>query len=168
MKSVLISGSYESMSIEFQVRKLIIGCCPSKIWNNFTKYLYNNADLEINLKKKETMVLGDRVEDWKVAVVDAGKLTMIGGIIKRISKYIGSETFLLTYGDGLSDINLKELICSHKSAHAYATVTAVQPKRRFDSLEINESGRVAKISRETSGGRVLGKWWILCYGTQYI
>lgn len=117
----------------------------------FVNYLHNHVDMEIDLRKKQTKVLSDRVEKWKITIVDTGKFTMTGGRIKRISKYVGDETFMLTYGDGLSDIDLMSLLNSHNSSKAYATVTAVQPKGRFGSLEINDSGRVVKFQEKLPG-----------------
>ena len=117
----------------------------------FVNYLHNHVDLEIDLRKKETNVLGDHVDDWKIKIVDTGKFTMTGGRIKRIAKYVKNETFMLTYGDGLSNVDLKSLLKSHRTAGAYATVTAVQPKGRFGSLEINESGRVTKFQEKPPG-----------------
>jgi glucose-1-phosphate cytidylyltransferase len=117
----------------------------------FANYLHNHVDLEVDLAKKQTRVLGEHVEDWKVTIVDTGKFTMTGGRIKRISKYIGNEAFMLTYGDGLSNINLKELLETHSSSSAYVTVTAVQPKGRFGSLEIDDTGRVLKFQEKPPG-----------------
>ena len=117
----------------------------------FVNYLHNHVDIEVNLRGKETRVIGDHVEDWDVKIVDTGKFTMTGGRIKRILKYVDDEPFMLTYGDGLADINLQMLINRHKSANLYATVTAVQPKGRFGSLEIDNSGRVLKFQEKPPG-----------------
>ena len=76
----------------------------------FVNYMHNHVNLEVDLNKRQTKVLGEHVEDWKITIVDTGKFTMTGGRIKRISKYVNDEAFMLTYGDGLADINLKALI----------------------------------------------------------
>lgn len=117
----------------------------------FVNYLHNHVDMEVDLSKKVTQVLSDHSENWKVTIVDTGKFTMTGGRIKRISKYIGNQTFMLTYGDGLSDVNLNSLLKAHRDSDAHVTVTAVQPKGRFGSLEINDSGRVVKFQEKPPG-----------------
>ncbi|OWP57211.1 MAG: glucose-1-phosphate cytidylyltransferase [Thermoplasmatales archaeon B_DKE] len=117
----------------------------------FVNYLHNHVDMEVDLSKKTTRVLSEHSENWKVTIVDTGKFTMTGGRIKKISKYIGNETFMLTYGDGLSDVNLNSLLKSHHTSGAYVTVTAVQPKGRFGSLVIDDSGRVIKFQEKLPG-----------------
>lgn len=83
------------------------------------------------------------VEPWKVTLIDTGQKTETGGRIKRIQKYVGDEPFLLTYGDGVSNVNLQELIKFHKQHGKMATVTAVQPPGRFGSLILNEQSVLA-------------------------
>ena len=117
----------------------------------FVNYLHNHVDIEVNFKEGKTKILGDHVEDWNVRVVDTGKDTMTGGRIKRISKYVGNEPFMLTYGDGLADIDLKSLIDTHNASGAYVTITAVQPKGRFGSLDINQEGKVDKFQEKPPG-----------------
>ena len=79
------------------------------------------------------------MEDWKVNLVDTGLNTMTGGRIKRMSSLIGNETFLMTYGDGLSNINLDSLISFHREHGKLVTMTAVRPSARFGELELNEN-----------------------------
>ena len=117
----------------------------------FVNYMHNHVDLEVDLNKKQTKVLGEHIEDWKITIVDTGKFTMTGGRIKRISKYVNNEAFMLTYGDGLADINLKALLETHALSKSYTTVTAVQPKGRFGSLDIDESGQVVKFQEKPPG-----------------
>lgn len=81
-------------------------------------------------------------EPWKVTIVDTGLKTMTGGRIKRIQKYIGNEPFMLTYGDGVSDINLKELLKFHESHGKIATITTIKLSQRFGVLNIEDDGKV--------------------------
>ncbi len=117
----------------------------------FVNYLHNHVDVEVNFKDNTIRHFGKRLEEWKVTIVDTGKFTMTGGRIRRIEKYIGDETFMLTYGDGLANIDLQKLLKSHDKSKYHVTVTAVQPKGRFGSLEINESGKVEKFQEKPPG-----------------
>ena len=117
----------------------------------FVNYLHNHVDIEVDLRNKQTKTLGTHVEDWKISIVDTGKFTLTGGRIKRISRYVDNETFMLTYGDGLSDVDLSKLLSSHSASNAYATVTAVQPKGRFGSLQIIDTGQVVKFQEKPPG-----------------
>lgn len=80
-----------------------------------------------------------KVEPWKVTLVETGQDTMTGGRIKRIQPYIGNETFMLTYGDGVADVDINQLVRSHRNSNLYATVTAVQPEGRFGRLKLREN-----------------------------
>ena len=91
-------------------------------------------DFKIDLNSGDISILGSHVPDWTVSVVDTGLHTMTGGRIKRLKDHIGDETFMCTYGDGVSDIDISELIKFHKSHGKLATVTAVRPPARFGSL----------------------------------
>ncbi len=117
----------------------------------FVNYLHNHVDLEVDFKNNTITHFGRHLEDWKVTIVDTGKYTMTGGRIKRIEKYVNGETFMLTYGDGLANIDLNQLLKSHDKSKYYVTVTAVQPKGRFGSLDIDESGVVRKFQEKPPG-----------------
>lgn len=118
-------------------------CCGYKgsyLKNYFLNYLENNSDIQINFKNNEISILKKATEDWNVTLVDTGKDTMTGGRIKRIQKYINNdENFCLTYGDGVSDIDIKKLIKFHKKHKKFATVTAVQPTGRYGALSVEKS-----------------------------
>ena len=88
---------------------------------------------------------------WKVNLINTGLKTMTGGRLKRLKKYLKDETFLLTYGDGVSDVNIKELITQHKNNDFACTLTAVQPQARFGALEI-DSGNIIKSFHEKPKG----------------
>ena len=88
-------------------------------------------------------------EPWKVTLVDTGLQTMTGGRIKRVKKYVGNETFMLTYGDGVSDVDINELVHYHKKNNKLVTMTSVRPECRFGVLDINEESQI-KAFREKS------------------
>jgi len=97
----------------------------------FANYFLYMADVTIDLTNNNIEVHNAKAEPWKVTLVDTGLYTQTGGRIKRIKPYVGNETFMLTYGDGVANINIKELLEFHKSHGRYATITAVQPPGRF-------------------------------------
>jgi glucose-1-phosphate cytidylyltransferase len=102
----------------------------------FANYALHNSDLRINISEKKTEVLESRAENWTVELVDTGQATMTGGRILRLKDYLESE-FFLTYGDGLSDVNLDALVKHHETLQRHATVTAVRPPARFGSLDVS-------------------------------
>lgn len=102
----------------------------------FANYYLHNSDITFNLADNTMQIHANHSELWKVTVVDTGLNTMTGGRIKRIQDHIGNEPFLLTYGDGVSDVNIKELIKFHKENGKILTLTAVQPDGRFGILEM--------------------------------
>ena len=114
------------------------GYKQNKIKDYFISYLRNHIDIEVNFRGNDVKMLNEHKEEWNVKIIDTGLLTMTGGRIKRIEKYIDEDDFMLTYGDGLSDINLKVLIESHRKSRKFLTVTAVQPKGRFGVLSIDK------------------------------
>jgi glucose-1-phosphate cytidylyltransferase len=90
-------------------------------------------------------------EPWKVTIVDTGLNTMTGGRVKRIQPYIGDETFMLTYGDGVCDINIRELLEFHRKHGKIATMTAINVGQRFGVLEIDKNGKVDKFREKNDG-----------------
>ncbi len=121
----------------------------------FANYFLYTADITIDLEKNTLEVHNAKAEPWKVTLVDTGLYTQTGGRIKRIQKYIGNETFMLTYGDGVADINIKKLVEFHKSHGKYATITAVQPPGRFGGLVLDEKGQVVEFKEKPKGD---GAW----------
>jgi len=121
----------------------------------FANYFLHSADITLDLSKNKIEVLGSKAENWKVTLIDTGLDTMTGGRIKRIQKYVGEETFMLTYGDGIGDINIKECLASHKAHGKLATITAVQQAGRFGALDIADSGNVKLFFEKPKGD---GAW----------
>jgi len=120
----------------------------------FANYFIHSSDVTIDLSKNKVEVLGSKAEPWKVTLIDTGLNTMTGGRIKRIQKYIGNETFMLTYGDGIMDVNLKELLEFHKEKANYATVTATQPYARFGALDLDNNHNVLSFHEKPTGDGV--------------
>ncbi len=132
------------------------GYKQSMIKDYFLRYLTNHVDIRLDFQKNDLEVLGTHPDPWKVTIVDTGLNTMTGGRIKRIKKYVESEeTFLLTYGDGLSDVSLDKLIRTHKKSGKAVTVTAVQPVGRFGALTIDSSDSVVGFTEKPPGD---GMW----------
>jgi len=120
----------------------------------FISYLRNHVDVEVDLQKNEVKILNEHQGNWKVKVIDTGLLTMTGGRIKRIQKYLDEEEFMVTYGDGLSDIDLHKLLEHHHKSGKLLTLTAVQPKGRFGVLTI-ENNEVIDFTEKPPGD---GMW----------
>jgi len=120
----------------------------------FISYLRNHVDIEVDLEKNDIKILNDHKENWKIKVIDTGLLTMTGGRIKRIEKYITEDEFMVTYGDGLSDVDLRKLLESHHNSGKVLTITAVQPRGRFGVLSI-ENDEVTDFTEKPPGD---GSW----------
>lgn len=121
----------------------------------FANYFLHSADVTLSLDKNKMEVLGSKAEPWKVTLIDTGLDTMTGGRIKRIKKYVDKQTFLLTYGDGIGDIDIKRSLLFHKKHGKFATITAVQQAGRFGALKIENSGNVKSFSEKPKGD---GAW----------
>ena len=120
------------------VREFII-CCGYKgyvIKEYFANYLLYVSDVTFNSKKNEMRIHENGAEDWVITLIDTGNATMTGGRVKRVREYIGDESFYLTYGDGVSDIDITELTEFHKKQKTLATLTAVQPPGRFGAFSL--------------------------------
>ncbi len=121
----------------------------------FANYFLHQSDVTIDLKTNKIQVHDSFAEPWKITLVDTGKDTMTGGRIKRIQPHIGNEPFMLTYGDGLSDVNIGALVDFHKSHGKHCTLTAVQPSARFGSLDIADANLVKSFLEKPKGD---GAW----------
>lgn len=121
-------------------------CCGYKqhvVKQWFDDYYLYNSDVTFDFSSGKRITVHDNVsEPWKVTVVDTGLNTMTGGRVKRIQKYVGDETFLLTYGDGVSDINISDLIRFHQKHGKMATLTAVNVEQRFGVLDITKEKEI--------------------------
>ena len=129
----------------------------------FANYFIHNSDITFDFTHSDRIIVhNESLESWKVTVVDTGLSTLTGGRIKRIKEYIGSEPFLMTYGDGVSNVNITELIECHKKFGKLATLTAVLPEGRFGVMDIE--GNKIKSFREKSkedAGWINGGYMVL-------
>lgn len=121
----------------------------------FANYFLHMADVTFDMKKNQMEVHNQKAEPWKVTLVDTGLNTMTGGRIKRIEEYIDEESFMVTYGDGLSDVNIKDLVSFHKKHGKTGTMTAVQPSGRFGAIELEKNGVINSFKEKPKGD---GAW----------
>lgn len=130
----------------------------------FANYYLHRSDITFDFADENLMQIHNNVaEPWKVSIVDTGLHTMTGGRIKRVRDYIGNETFMLTYGDGVCDVNIKNLYEFHKDSGKMATMTAIQPGGRFGTLDIDESNVIERFSekRKEDGGWINGGYMVV-------
>ena len=118
----------------------------------FVNYTRLRSDLTIDLAENRTTYLNNHVEPWKISLIDTGQDSLTGGRIKRVKHLIGDEPFLLTYGDGVSDININELIEFHKKQDAYVTLSAVKPPGRFGTFSLETQATKISNFREKPTG----------------
>src|SRR5580693_9988508 len=125
-------------------------------------YCSLNRDLNVSLKTGKVRMNGGVVPDWNVDLVDTGMKTQTGGRIKRLAPYLGNETFMLTWGDGVSDINLRDLLAFHRTHGKLATLTAVRPTARFGHLEM-DGNQITEFSEkpQTKEGWINGAFFVL-------
>lgn len=129
----------------------------------FANYYLHNSDITFDFKSENKMTIHNNVaEPWKVTIVDTGLNTMTGGRIKRIQPYVGNETFMLTYGDGVADVNLDKLLKFHQAHGKIATMTAVNVGQQFGVLEIEEDGTISKFrEKSNSDGGVINAGYMV-------
>ena len=117
----------------------------------FADYYLSTSDVTFDFTRENSVIYHDkRTEPWKVTIVDTGLETMTGGRIKRIQKYIGNEPFMMTYGDGVSDINLAELMAFHQRHKKMATLTTVFQEQQKGVLDIDEANSVRSFREKAS------------------
>lgn len=117
----------------------------------FANFFLHNSDISINLKDNSIEILNSQSQNWRVTLLDTGKDTMTGGRILQAKPYIGNERFMLTYGDGLSDVNLHALLAFHKTHKKLATLTAIQPEGRYGAIAFGENDRVEHFLEKPKG-----------------
>ena len=127
----------------------------------FSQYYMHNSDVTFDLGKNTTEYHKNRGEKWKVTLVDTGDNTMTGGRIKKIKDYIGDETFMLTYGDGVGNVNIKELVELHKNNKNTATVTSIIPEGRFGALSIKNTKITNFSEKKDNKDRVSAGFFVL-------
>lgn len=133
-------------------------CCGYKqymIKEYFANYFLHMADVTFDMSLNRMEVHNQKAEPWRVTLVDTGLNTMTGGRIKRIEPYVNGEAFMLTYGDGVADIDLSALLAEHKRGGRYATLTAVQPSGKFGAIDVSSDGSVRSFVEKPRGD---GAW----------
>lgn len=142
-------------------------CCGYKgymIKEYFADYYLHRSDVTFDFTQDNKMIIHSNVaEPWKVTVVDTGLNTMTGGRVKRIEKYITTDNFMLTYGDGVSDVNIKKLVAYHQEHEKLATITAIQPGGRYGVLDIDETNNIDEFKEKAieDGGWINGGFMVL-------
>jgi glucose-1-phosphate cytidylyltransferase len=130
-------------------------CCGYKgyaIKEYFVNYLFHSSDVTIDIRKRDIEIHQSEAEDWRVSLVDTGQDTMTGGRLKRIREYLDDEPFCMTYGDGVSDVDITKLIDFHRDHGHLATMTAVQPPGRFGAFSLGESETLIQHFKEKPKG----------------
>lgn len=133
-------------------------CCGYKgyvIKEYFANYFLHMSDVTFDMEHNQMKVHQKNAEPWKVTLVDTGMNSMTGGRLLRVKDYIGKEKFCLTYGDGVSDVNITDVIAYHEKQSCLATVTAIQPSARFGAIEIDEGGAALRFQEKPRGD---GQW----------
>lgn len=121
----------------------------------FFNYFLHKTNVEIDIASNTVKTLDSTAENWKVSLIDTGNDTMTGGRIKRIRSVVGNEPFMLTYGDGVADVDIKALVEHHRRSGKKVTVTAVQPSGRFGGLNIDADNQVKAFVEKPKGD---GSW----------
>jgi len=134
---------------------ILLGYKGYMVKEYFSNYYLHNSDITFDFENNKTTYLKNNSEPWKVTLVDTGRDTMTGGRIKRVKDYIGDETFMLTYGDGVTDMNIRDSFDFHKSHGKMLTITAVQPEGRFGALITDEYDQITEFVEKPKGD---GKW----------
>jgi glucose-1-phosphate cytidylyltransferase len=134
---------------------ILLGYKGYYIKEYFANYFLHQSDVTIDLKQNRIDILNNSSEPWKVTLLDTGLNSMTGARIKKAQSFIGNEPFMLTYGDGVADINIHELIKFHQQHKKALTVMSSQPAGRFGALNINENNQVVKFLEKPNGD---GNW----------
>ena len=134
---------------------ILLGYKGYVIKEYFANYFLHKSDVTFNMKENKMTIHEEHCEPWNVTLIDTGLHTMTGGRVKRARKYVGDEPFMLTYGDGVSDIDIGKLVEFHKAHGKAATMTSVQPEGRFGALVFNEDGEVTSFAEKPKGD---GSW----------
>jgi glucose-1-phosphate cytidylyltransferase len=122
----------------------------------FLNYFLYKSDVTVDFSQgNQYMIHQNSAEPWKITLANTGMETMTGGRVKKIQKYIGNEPFMLTYGDGVANVNLKKLVEFHKEHGKFATLTAAQPSGRFGALSLNKDQLVESFKEKMKGD---GSW----------
>lgn len=141
-------------------------CCGYKqyvIKEYFANYFRHNCDMTVDLSDNSVEVLDNHSENWKVTMIDTGLDTLTGGRIKRVEKYIGHNAFLLTYGDGVGDVDIPATIEAHRKADKYLTMTTYQPSGKLGVVDMDDDGTVIDfLEKPKAGGSWINAGFFVC------
>jgi glucose-1-phosphate cytidylyltransferase len=143
-----------------------IVCCGYKSWiikEYFSNYFIHNADMTVDLMDNKVEIHNSNAEPFKVTLIDTGVETMTAGRLKRVLPYTNNEPFLLTYGDGVSDVDINETIAFHQQHKKICTMTVIQPSSRFGVVNMDEDGTVNQFEEkpEDSGTWINGGFFVI-------
>lgn len=130
---------------------ILLGYKGYMIKEYFANYFLHQSDVTIDIRSSKIEVHNNTAEPWKVTLLDTGEDTMTGGRIKRAERFIGQEPFMLTYGDGVSDIRIDKLLQFHKKHGKCITMTTVQPEGRYGALSADANGKVISFTEKPKG-----------------
>jgi glucose-1-phosphate cytidylyltransferase len=141
---------------------ILLGYKGYTIKEFFANYFLHQSNVTIDLSTNSIQIHNNFSEPWKVTLLDTGLQTMTGGRIKQAKEYINNETFMLTYGDGVSDINIAELLSFHKSHGKHITMTSVQPEGKFGALQTDGNNQVISFTEKPlgDGGWINGGFFV--------
>lgn len=147
---------------DFKEFVIALGYKGEYIKKYMVDYCSLNSDLTVDIRTGDVDVHDNKKPDWKVELIDTGVATLTGGRIKRLKDRIGDETFMLTWGDGVSDVNIRDLLAFHRAHGKLATLTAVRPPARFGHLEF-DGDRVVQFTEkpQTAEGWINGAFFVL-------
>lgn len=134
---------------------ILLGYRGYLIKEYFANYFLHQSDVTIDLSANTTTVHNNSSEPWRVTLLETGEDTMTGSRVKRARKHLGNEAFMLTYGDGVSDVDIDALIAAHKKHGKAMTMTSVQPDGRFGTFEADANGKVQRFLEKPRGD---GSW----------
>lgn len=141
-------------------------CLGYKGWmikEYFVNYFMHNADMTVDLANNQVEIHQNNAEPFKISLIDTGLETMTAGRLKRVLPYTNNETFMLTYGDGLSNVNINELIRFHQESGKIATMTAIQANSRFGIINMEDNGQILSFEEKPkdSGTWINGGFFVL-------
>ncbi len=130
---------------------ILLGYKGYVIKEYFFNYFLHHNDFTISLADNNIEAINNHVEPWKVTLVDTGYNTLTGGRVKRVQHLVGNNPFMLTYGDGVANIDIHKLVATHKKSNKAITMTAVQPEGRFGALDIDENNLINAFKEKPKG-----------------
>ena len=141
---------------------ILLGYKGYVIKEYFANYYLHLSDVTFDMSNGRTEVHNNSSEPWKVTLLDTGINSMTGGRVKRAKKYIGKDTFMLTYGDGVSNLNIRDLVKFHEANNTQATMTAIQPAGRFGALVINSNTVDEFVEKPAGDGNWINGGFMVC------